>query len=67
MKYTLISVGDLIRKEIQNETEDGQKIKYLFENKCMIDTYMATKLVVKAMIDQKSNAYLIEGFPRTYE
>ncbi len=67
-KYEIptISVGDLFRKAIKNQTELGKKIKgYVSSGELVPDTVVID--LVKNRLDEPDckNGYLLDGYPRT--
>ena len=61
-----ISTGDMLREEIQKESEIGKKIiNYMNEGK-FVDDEIVNKLIKKVVFDPKKKDKLIfDGYPRT--
>lgn len=66
-KYPHISTGDLMRQEIQKDTPLGRTLKQFKEKGELVPCPIVLNLVQQAMIDNPSETYLIDGFPRTVE
>lgn len=62
-----ISTGDILRKEIANKTELGEKAKLIIEQGHLVSDEMIVQIIEK-YIDMypNSNGILFDGFPRTY-
>ncbi len=64
---TYISTGELLRKEIKEETEIGKKVKEQIEGGGLADDETIVKLINKAIKNHEgSEGFLFDGFPRTY-
>ena len=64
---TYISTGELLRKEIKEETEIGKKVKERIEGGGLADDETIVKLINKALQSHEgSEGFLFDGFPRTY-
>ncbi|MHA1558239.1 MAG: adenylate kinase family protein [Alphaproteobacteria bacterium] len=61
-----ISTGDLVRKEIDLETDISKKIQESYKLGKLIDTKLILTLVEKVMACNKVG-FLFDGFPRTIE
>jgi len=67
-KYNIprISVGDLFRKAIRDETELGKKIKDYVSRGDLVPDEMAIELVKERLQkDDCKNGFFLDGFPRT--
>jgi len=67
-KYNVprISVGDLFRKEIRDETELGKKIKDYVSRGDLVPDEMVIELVKERLQkDDCKNGFFLDGFPRT--
>lgn len=68
-KYNLfyISTGDLLRKEIANETKLGLEAKSIIASGGLVDDEIIVQIIEKTITDNpNSNGFLFDGFPRTY-
>ncbi len=64
---TYISTGELLRKEIKEETEIGIKIKDVIEAGGLADDETIVKLIERTIRShESSDGFLFDGFPRTY-
>ncbi|MFW5706445.1 MAG: adenylate kinase [Bacteroidota bacterium] len=64
---TYVSTGELLRKEIREETEIGKKVKQKIEGGGLADDETIVKLINKAIKNHEgSEGFLFDGFPRTY-
>jgi adenylate kinase len=64
---TYISTGELLRKEIKEGSEIGNKVKEQIEGGGLADDETIVKLINKAIRDHDSTeGFLFDGFPRTY-
>ena len=63
-----ISTGEMLREEINNETEIGKQIiSYMNEGK-FVDDKIVNKLMESVVLDQKKKGRLIfDGYPRTLD
>lgn len=60
--YIHISTGDMLRKEIEKETDLGKDIKNIIESGQLVNDEIIQKLLV-ANIEKNKN-YIFDGFPR---
>lgn len=68
-KYKLfyISTGDLLRKEISEETELGLKAKNIIAQGGLVSDEIIVQIIEKTITENpESNGFLFDGFPRTY-
>ncbi|MCK4956839.1 MAG: adenylate kinase [Candidatus Cloacimonetes bacterium] len=68
-KYGLIyiSTGDMLRKEISEQTEIGSKVKDIIDAGGLVDDEYIVKLIKDVIKTNKDcNGFLFDGFPRTY-
>lgn len=64
---TYISTGELLRKEIKENTAIGRKIKDVIEAGGLADDEIIVKLIERTIREhQGSDGFLFDGFPRTY-
>ena len=64
---TYLSTGELLRKEIKEETMIGKKVKEQIEAGGLADDETIVKLINKVIKNQdSSDGFLFDGFPRTY-
>ncbi len=59
----IVSVGEILRKEIANETDLGNNIKSIVERGLLIDESIVCEMVHTYI--KKYNNILLDGFPRT--
>lgn len=68
-KYNLshLSTGDLIRKEIADNTELGQFASELIANGQLVPDEIVIKMIANKISEalQNSNGFIFDGFPRT--
>lgn len=64
-KYNLnhISTGDLLRKEIADETELGKRIKSIMDSGSLVSDDIVVEMIDKAIANDKQGI-LFDGFPR---
>ena len=63
-----ISTGDMLRDEIQKNSEIGKKILDDMSNGKFVDDEIVNKLIKKVIFDpQKKNKLIFDGYPRTTE
>jgi len=61
-----ISTGDLLREELSNETELGQKAKIYMEKGELVPDDLVTQMIEQKLTQSKNeNGYMLDGFPRT--
>lgn len=68
-KYDLvyISTGDMLRKEIKDKTEIGQKVKAIIDSGGLVADEYIVKLIEDVINQNKDRTgFLFDGFPRTY-
>jgi adenylate kinase len=68
-KYDLayISTGEILRSEIQSESELGLQAKAVIENGELVSDEIIVQIIEKFILEHKdSNGFLFDGFPRTY-
>ncbi len=68
-KYNLhyISTGDLLRKEIKEETELGMAAKNIIASGGLVSDEIIVQIIEKTITENPgSNGFLFDGFPRTY-
>lgn len=61
--YAHISTGDLLRAEIQKESELGKKVKSIMDAGNLVDDQTVLELL-NANCDLENSAYIFDGFPR---
>lgn len=62
----VVSVGDLLKKEVSKKTEAGQKIEeYIKETLYVPDDLVVKILMAHLSTLDKSQNFIIEGFPKT--
>lgn len=63
---THFSTGELLRKEIQGETETGQKVKAAVDRGELVPTPTVIQLLKENMIKEAatSKGFIIDGYPR---
>lgn len=68
-KYNLkhISTGELLRKEIENQTEIGFIADRLISKGNFVPDAMAIGMIINAIEDSPNKGLLLDGFPRTLE
>lgn len=66
-KYNLkkISTGDLLRAEIEKQTDLGNQIKSIVQAGALVDNDMIVQLVLKKLQSGDDNGAIFDGFPRT--
>ncbi|KAK3929961.1 GTP:AMP phosphotransferase AK3, mitochondrial [Frankliniella fusca] len=60
-----ISSGDLLRWNIQNKTEYGQRVKDYMDKGDLVPDEVVTNLVFSELEKKKETSWLLDGFPRT--
>ena len=60
-----VSTGDMLREEINNNTEIGKKIIDSMDNGKFVDDEIVNKLLEKIIFDPKKNRLIFDGYPRT--
>lgn len=64
--YNHISTGDLLRKEISEDSDLGKKVKSIMDKGNLVDDKTVLELL-KKNCDLQNNAYIFDGFPRNLE
>ena len=68
LKNFQVSTGDMLRYEIQKNTEIGKKIINYMNDGKFVDDEIVNKLIKKVIFDpQKKNKLIFDGYPRTTE
>jgi adenylate kinase len=64
-----IAAGDLLRKEVADESEIGQRVAGLLERGELVPDEVIIDLVLPAVRDavENHNGYLLDGFPRSVD
>ncbi|XP_073293007.1 UMP-CMP kinase-like isoform X1 [Primulina huaijiensis] len=65
--FTHLSAGDLLRKEISSNSENGSMILDTIREGKIVPSEMTVKLLQKAIEESKNDRFLIDGFPRSEE
>ena len=61
-----VSTGDMLRDEIQKDTENGKKIINIMNDGKFVDDEIVNKLLEKTIFDiNKKNKLIFDGYPRT--
>ncbi|XP_055520166.1 adenylate kinase isoenzyme 5-like isoform X4 [Leucoraja erinacea] len=65
--FTHLSTGNLMRKEISNETDRGKKIKKIMADGGLVPLGITLDLLKDAMMEnlQETKGFMIDGYPRT--
>lgn len=64
--WPMLSIGDLIRDEIQNKSDLGHKIKrYVLKGDLVPDEMIITLFRKHAMTVHYQNGFVMDGYPRT--
>tara|TARA_B100000963_G_scaffold358843_1_gene384511 strand:- start:876 stop:1442 length:567 start_codon:yes stop_codon:yes gene_type:complete len=69
-KYNLlqVSTGKILREEIRNKTEIGQKISSLMSVGSLVDDKIVNKLIEDIVSDRKNvNKFIFDGYPRNLD
>ncbi|KAJ9539722.1 hypothetical protein OSB04_026228 [Centaurea solstitialis] len=65
--FTHLSVGDLLRKEISSNTEDGEMILETIAKGKIVSSEVTVKLLKSVIESGETDKFLIDGFPRSEE
>ncbi|GMH08797.1 hypothetical protein Nepgr_010637 [Nepenthes gracilis] len=65
--FTHLSAGDLLRKEISSNSENGAMILDTIKEGKIVPSEVTVKLISKAVSSWENHKFLIDGFPRTEE
>ncbi|CAA0834603.1 Probable UMP-CMP kinase 2 [Striga hermonthica] len=65
--FTHLSAGDLLRKEISSNSENGSMILNTIKEGKIVPSEVTVQLIQKAMEASDNDRFLIDGFPRTEE
>ena len=69
-KFDLISIasGDLLRDEIQSKSQSGKEIDALISKGEFVSDELINDIILKKIKNfDKTQGYILDGFPRTYE
>ena len=62
-----VSTGDLLRDEIKNKTDLGNKIKSMMDTGLLIPDNIINDLIAKVIINKKNyNRLIFDGYPRNF-
>lgn len=64
LKLTHLSSGDILRRNIQEQTDLGIKVRDLVASGKLVSDDLITKLMI-AEVQRQSSSWLLDGFPRT--
>ncbi|MEM0243186.1 MAG: nucleoside monophosphate kinase [Candidatus Aenigmatarchaeota archaeon] len=59
-----ISTGDILRAEIKNQSELGKKVENYLKQGLLVPDEIVIE-IVKKIIDEKKDNFILDGFPRT--
>ena len=63
-----VSTGDLLREEIKNNTDLGNKIKSIIDKGLLVSDNIINDLIIKILSDKKLyNRLIFDGYPRNLE
>ncbi|XP_058104606.1 UMP-CMP kinase-like isoform X3 [Magnolia sinica] len=65
--FTHLSAGDLLRKEISSNSENGAMILDIIKNGNIVPSEVTVKLIQRAIESSENYKFLIDGFPRSDE
>ncbi|XP_070038779.1 UMP-CMP kinase 3 isoform X2 [Nicotiana tabacum] len=65
--YTHLSVGELLRQEINSGSETGSMIQKIMKEGKLVPSDVTVRLLQQAMRGMDSDKFLIDGFPRNEE
>uniref|UniRef100_A0A5B6YV83 UMP-CMP kinase n=1 Tax=Davidia involucrata TaxID=16924 RepID=A0A5B6YV83_DAVIN len=65
--FTHLSAGDLLRKEISSNSENGMMILNTIKEGKIVPSEMTVKLIQRAIESSENDKLLIDGFPRSEE
>lgn len=65
--YTHLSVGELLRQEINSGSETGSMIQTIMKEGKLVPSDVTVKLLQQAMHGTDNDKFLIDGFPRNEE
>ncbi len=60
-----ISMGDILRQEIKQETEIGKEAASYLKNGALVPDDVVNKIALKAVEGASGNGFLLDGYPRT--
>ena len=66
-KWEHISAGDLLRKEVNKKTKEGERIEACFKSHRLVDDEIVIDLVSKEIneMERQDQPWILSGFPRT--
>ena len=69
LKFTCVSVGDLLKKEISKKTPLGQEIENAIRNFLNVRDEIVIEIVKRHLeqLEKENKSYILEGFPKTKE
>ncbi|MBI5232918.1 MAG: adenylate kinase [Deltaproteobacteria bacterium] len=60
----LISTGDILRKNVKENTELGQKARSYMEKGELVPDGLVTEMVISRISSNLQNGFILDGFPR---
>ncbi len=60
-----ISMGDILRKEIKEQTPIGKEASSYINKGLLVPDDVVNKIALKAIEKKKKNGFLLDGYPRT--
>ena len=66
-KFTTISVGDLLRKEVSKKLELGEEIESYFKSYSLVKDEIVINIVKKEIeaMNKDKKSFILSGFPKT--
>ncbi|CAA3008727.1 UMP-CMP kinase isoform X1 [Olea europaea subsp. europaea] len=65
--FTHLSAGDLLRKAISSNSENGAMILNTIKEGKIVPSEVTVKLILKAIESSENDRFLFDGFPRSEE
>jgi adenylate kinase len=65
MGLSHISMGDILRQEIKQETEVGKEAASYLKNGLLVPDDVVNKIALKAVAGSGQKGFLLDGYPRT--
>ncbi|OMJ88811.1 hypothetical protein SteCoe_9200 [Stentor coeruleus] len=67
LKYEHTSIGDLMRNEIKQGTQEGRAVEAIVKSGNLVPKELTVDLLLKTLAKLKARTVLIDGFPRSTE
>lgn len=65
--FTIVSTGELLRKEVDSGSKLGEEIASLINNGNLVSDELIFRILKEELKSSSANGFILDGFPRTLE